>query len=112
MAEKIAFPTNDGKTISGHFGRCKHFKVVEIKNDEVVSQKNLETPAHQPGLYPKALADAGVDCVIVSGMGRKAVDIFNKNNINVIMGHSGDIDSLIKDYIDGNLSSEGDPCEH
>lgn len=41
---RIAVPTNDGKSISEHFGRSASFLVFEVENDQV---KNRETRANE-----------------------------------------------------------------
>ena len=43
-------------------------------------------PAHEPGLYPRWVASFGVTDVIAGGMGQKAIDFFNQQNINVFVG--------------------------
>jgi predicted Fe-Mo cluster-binding NifX family protein len=44
MAYKIAIPTDDGVTISRHFGRARAFLVVTIENGEVIHQELRELP--------------------------------------------------------------------
>jgi len=39
---------------------------------------------------PNFLADRGVNAIISGGMGGGAVEIFNKKNVEVVVGASGD----------------------
>lgn len=47
---KIAFPTEDGQTISAHFGRAPFFVVATVGDGETVQFERRAKPAHgQPG---------------------------------------------------------------
>ncbi|MGD9898659.1 MAG: DUF134 domain-containing protein [Calditrichaceae bacterium] len=39
---KIAFSTNNGKTITGHMGRTKHFLIVTIEGDKITNRAMVE----------------------------------------------------------------------
>ena len=45
-------------------------------------------------------------------MGARAVQIFNDNNIEVILGVKGPVDSAAQDFIAGKLKSTGSVCTH
>jgi len=79
---KIAVPTLNGK-LSGHFGGCEFFTVIEIEDNKIVKESILSTPEHTTGAYPKFLASSGVTDIIVGGIGGKAIDIFKANGISV-----------------------------
>ncbi|MFW6294803.1 MAG: NifB/NifX family molybdenum-iron cluster-binding protein, partial [Halanaerobium sp.] len=81
--KKIAVPVQ-GENISAHFGHAPQFKIFSVEDQEIVEEDNLENPGHQPGLLPRLLNEAGADLVISSGMGQKAIAIFEKNNIEVV----------------------------
>jgi len=40
---KIAVPTDDGKTISQHFGRARSFAIFEVENGEIVSKELIDS---------------------------------------------------------------------
>ena len=44
---KIAFITDDGKTISQHFGRASHYLVVEVEDGVIQHQEMREKLGHQ-----------------------------------------------------------------
>jgi predicted Fe-Mo cluster-binding NifX family protein len=44
---KIAIVTDDGKTISAHFGRARYYTVLTIEDGRVVGQEMREKHAHQ-----------------------------------------------------------------
>ncbi len=43
---KVAFVTDDGKTISEHFGRARYFQVLTIEDGQVINREMREKPFH------------------------------------------------------------------
>ena len=109
--KKIAIPS-DGDQFAQHFGRCPEYNIFEIENDEIKNQKVISNPGHQPGFLPKFLSEKGVDCIICRGMGRKAQDLFDENNIEVILGVSGNFEEKVNSYIKGELEEGENLCSH
>lgn len=109
---KIAIAT-EGTNVSGHFGKCENFTVVEIENFEVKSKTILNTEGNQHGLLPAFLASHDVNVVVAGGMGEGARQKLASNNIEIISGASGKIEDVIDAYINGTLESTGSVClEH
>jgi predicted Fe-Mo cluster-binding NifX family protein len=122
MKRLIAVPVEDGKACA-HFGRCEAFAIVEVAShyvegqatasQSVVGQSELTPPAHQPGAYPRFLAEAGVTVVIAGGMGGKARDLFRENNIAV---HTGvgldDPRHLVEQFLRNELKTGDNLCSH
>jgi len=108
--KKIAI-ASEGEKVSQHFGYCEGFKIAEIEDNAVVGEDYFKNPGHKPGLLPKLLAEKGVDLVISGGMGGNAISIFNENKIDVITGASGEISTVINDYISGELTSGNSACK-
>lgn len=46
MTTKIAFPTDDNKTISRHFGQAAQFLVLTVDDGRVVDRETRAKPAH------------------------------------------------------------------
>jgi predicted Fe-Mo cluster-binding NifX family protein len=113
-AMKIAIPLVDGK-LSSHFGHCEQFALVEIDpgSKEIKNQMLLMPPAHEPGVLPAWLAEQGAGLIIAGGMGRRAQDLFQQNNIEVIVGASADQpEVLVRDYMAGRLQCGQNICDH
>ena len=108
---KIAIPTDNGQ-VAGHFGRCPEFTLVEVDDDEIVEEKVIENPGHKPGFLPRFLNEKGANCIIASGMGVKAKNIFDDNNIEVVTGAQGPIADVVKSYIQDRLDTEENICDH
>jgi predicted Fe-Mo cluster-binding NifX family protein len=109
---KIAIPVIGGK-INQHFGHTQNFYVYEVENNAIIKENIIDPPAHQPGLYPRYLAEMGVTDVIASGMGQKAIVLFNQNKINVFVGVPiKEPRELVKDFIEGVLETRDNSCDH
>jgi len=109
---RIAVATNNGK-VSGHFGHCEGFTVYNIEDNVIESDEFLKSPKHQPGVLPKFLADNNVNIIMAGGMGAKAQQIFNAENIEVVVGVAGDLKSVMNEYLNGKIESTESICtEH
>jgi predicted Fe-Mo cluster-binding NifX family protein len=112
MTKRIAIPMENGK-LCAHFGHCEEFAIVEVENDKIISVKHLTPPEHVPGLYPRWVAGFGVTDVIAGGMGGRAIDLFNEQNINAFVGAPiASAESLVNDFIAGNLTLTANYCNH
>jgi len=110
--KKIAIPVNNG-ILSPHFGHCEVFEVYTIDNGEIIKKDSLSPPAHEPGAYPRLLAENGVQIIISSGMGHRAQSLFQQNNIEVYTGASYENpEELIKSFLDNELTTGQNPCDH
>jgi predicted Fe-Mo cluster-binding NifX family protein len=68
---------------------------------------------HQPGVYPRFLAEQGVNIIISGGMGHKARDMFDRNNIEVCIGvSSGSPKNLVEQYLKNELQTGDNLCDH
>lgn len=106
---KIAIAT-EGTNVSGHFGKCENFTMVEVENSEVKNKDIVNTMGNQHGLLPAFLASHNVNVVIAGGMGDGARQKLASNNIEIISGVTGSIEDVIKSYLDGTLKSTGGGC--
>lgn len=114
MNKKIRFavPTNNG-SLTAHFGHCEKFAIIDVEGSAIVSERFIEPPVHQPGVYPAFLAAEGVSVIIAGGMGQKAQDLFSENNIAVCMGvTSGTPGKLVEDYLANRLVTGENLCDH
>ncbi|MBM7622699.1 NifB/NifX family molybdenum-iron cluster-binding protein [Sporohalobacter salinus] len=109
--KKIAVPT-DGNNVAEHFGRCPEYTIVEIEGEKVNNKEVIDNPGHKPGFLPRYLNDQGVDIVLAGGMGRRAKDLFDENEIDAVTGVTGSVDEAIECYLAGDLDSEENICDH
>ena len=124
---KIAVATENGTSISEHFGRSAGFIIFDIsdgKANRLELRENIFT-AHSQGRCGhgheadghhshEAIADALKDCqaVICHGMGQRAfVDLESKGIKAVIISEGLDADLAAQKYAQGGLSAAGgSPC--
>lgn len=123
---KIAAITDDGKTISQHFGRADYYQVITIENGqpagtelrEKLSHSHLSGQHHEPlqvgqrhGFDPASqsrhsqMAQTISDCQVLlcRGMGQGAYDSLTSQGIKVIMTDIAAIDEAVQAYLAGTL---------
>ncbi len=128
---KIAAITDDGKTISQHFGRAPYYLVVTIENGQIVNREMRDKLGHthfvndphkedQPGqphgFGPAAqdrhtrMAEAIADCqaLLCGGMGRGAYESMRARNVQPIVTDLVSIDEAARAFIEGRLTDQTD----
>jgi len=124
---KIAVITDDGKTISLHFGRAQHYLVVTVENGQIVNREMRDKMGHahfqadehhehhetgkQHGFGPAAderhgrMAEPIADCeaLLCRGMGRGAYENIKSRNIRPIVTEIADIDEAVMVYANGQI---------
>jgi predicted Fe-Mo cluster-binding NifX family protein len=123
---KIAAISEDGVTISQHFGRAPLYVVVTVEKGKVVSKETRNKMGHQHfAATPHAetapgerhgydtdaqskhaqMAQSIDDCqvLIAGGMGWGAYDSLKSRGIETIITDVNDIDEAVKTYLQGNL---------
>ena len=129
---RIAVPTNDGTTVSEHFGRSRTFVVFEIQDGQIRNRElraNSAQHSHEQGSCGKGseahgshnhagllAALAGCDAVICAGMGWRAAEALKSAGIaSVIAAAPGSVEDAIARYLEGNLATNPDAycaCRH
>ncbi len=123
---KIAAVSDDGVTISQHFGRAAYYVVVTIENDKIVAREKREKMGHAQfsgethveendprghgyGAAAQSrhtrMASAIADCqvLLARGMGAGAYDSMRAANIRPIVTDIPTIDDAVKAYLAGTL---------
>jgi len=111
---RYAIPLSGG-VVSPHFGHCEQFALIDVDEEskKIIGKELVPSPGHQPGLLPEWLADQGVAIVIAGGMGSRAQNLFQQNNIGVIVGAmKGDPEEMVLNYLSGQLATEDNICDH
>jgi len=128
---KIAFVSDDGKTICRHFGRAQYYQVVEVENGEEIGRELREKMGHQNfssseikhtqnngphGFDPASqkkhseMLTAISDCeiIVAGGMGQGAYQSMQENGMKVFVVSMDEIDQALEAYIAGNLEDMAD----
>ncbi len=123
---KIALITEDGKTISQHFGRAPFYLVLTIEEGKIVGREMRDKLGHihfrdqSHGSEPNndghgtdsvshakhvSMADSIADCkaLLCGGMGMGAYDSMLRLNIQPVVTDLRDIEIAAQAYIDGKL---------
>ena len=109
---KFAIPVAEGK-LTAHFGHCKEFALVDVKDNQITSKVTLEPPPHEPGVLPRWLHQLGANVIIAGGMGQRAISLFAENNIEVIVGAPVLApEVLVQGYLENTLATGGNVCDH
>jgi predicted Fe-Mo cluster-binding NifX family protein len=122
---KIAIITDDGKSISQHFGRATHYMVLTIEDGKIINRELREKmghnqfsgesheehhgenhgmdEAHHDRHAQMAGSIADCEAVICGGMGMGAYQSMLRLNIKPVVTDLQDIDSIAQSYIDGKI---------
>ncbi|NMC68909.1 MAG: P-loop NTPase [Myxococcales bacterium] len=103
----------DGQ-VSGHFGRCPAYTVVEVQDGRIKGARVEANPHfhnHQPGAMPVFVRGLGADVVIAGGMGPRAIDMFGEYGIEVVTGAVGNVRRVVEAYLRGEQKGIV-PCAH
>ncbi len=123
---KIAAVSDDGITISQHFGRAPYYVVVTIESNQIVARERRDKLGHvhfsnEPhaegndprghGYDPAAqsrharMASAIADCqvLLARGMGAGAYDSMRAAGIRPIVTDIASIDEAVQAYIEGRI---------
>ena len=122
---KVAVITDDGKTISLHFGRAAYYMVVTIENGKIMNRElrdklghmHFANQAHEEedgkphGMGSAAhnkhlqMAEAIADCeaLLCGGMGRGAYESMMTRGIKPVVTEFSDIDQAVLAYAEGKI---------
>jgi predicted Fe-Mo cluster-binding NifX family protein len=128
---KIAAITEDGKTISQHFGRAPYYQVMSVEEGQIVNRELRDKLghahfAHEPhapgppgqphGTDPAAqsrharMAESIADCeaLLCGGMGMGAYQSMKELGIRPIVTDIQSIDEAVTAYVEGRIVDQVD----
>jgi predicted Fe-Mo cluster-binding NifX family protein len=105
---KIVIPVadEDAKYLSAHFGRAPYFAWFNIKDGEVMDSgvtPNDSSHFGGRGLPPERMMAMGADVVISSGMGQRAIQMFQNSTVAVLQARNLDVVQSLEDFNEGQL---------
>ena len=124
--KKIAAITDDGITISQHFGRAQYYLVSTVENGQIISRElrsklghahfanqphaedvpgqphGMDTASHNKHMQ---MAEAIMDCeaLLCRGMGMGAYQSMQTAGIRPVVTDIVDIDDAVMTYVQGNI---------
>lgn len=123
---KIAVITDEGRTISSHFGRARYYLVATVEDGQVVNRELRNKPGHAQfqaeghehenagaahGFGPSAdsrhgrMVEAITDCeaLLCGGMGKGAYESLKGREIRPVITDILDIDEALTSFINGQI---------
>ena len=114
---KVCVPTTGpgglDDRVGEHFGRVPTYTIYNAETGGVEVVDNSSEHAGGTGLPADILAGLGIDVLLCSGLGRRAIGILSEHGIEVCVGQSGTAREAIDAWKDGRLSgaSDADACQ-
>lgn len=109
---RVAVPLAAG-VLTNHFGHCEQFAIVNVQDGKIADKELHTPPPHEPGVLPRWLGELKVNLIIAGGMGARALDLFNQQNIQVITGAPNlQPEELVHHYMAGTLTTGANVCDH
>lgn len=115
---KIAFPTDDGETISKHLGQARYFQVVTLEEGKIRSSEQREKASHthqdhqhehEAGMHPgQQMIETIRDCqvLIAGGMGRPMYERATASGLEVFLVDGDRISDAVEAYQKGTLTTD------
>ncbi len=119
----LAFVTDDGVTISAHFGRALHYEIVRVHDGKIVERNQVdkaghhtwgegshehggqENSHHQDHKHAAMTAPlAGVSVLVARGMGMGAQQHLTASGIEPVLTDLHTIDEAVEHYLAGTLA--------
>lgn len=99
--------------VGDHFGRVPTYTVLDTETDRVEVLDNQSKHKGGSGLPADFLAEEGIDVVVCSSLGRKAINLLDRHGIEVYTGVSGSVQEALEQWKGDELSvaAESDACE-
>lgn len=120
----VATATDDGVTVSSHFGRAPYYEVVKLSNGSVVTRERRDKAGHHTFVQEEAehghdhgesherrhqaMVSSIADCqaVIVRGMGQGAVNRLRNAHLISILTSLHTIEEVIVAMFAGSLDND------
>ena len=113
---KVAIPTLDEKGLEDqvfpHFGRAPTFTIVDTETLEIDIRGNVSEHFGGGSKAPTVVAEAGAEALLCSGIGPRAITMFESLGIRVFTGASGSVGATVKAFKEGRLheATDKDAC--
>ncbi len=98
-------------TVNGHFGSSPYFTMFETEKEEYTFIENKNSHHEHGTCHPMTqLAKHHIDCIICSGIGRRAIEALSTEGIKVYYSESKKVSDII-DSIKAGTLKEIDPAK-
>ena len=111
---KIAVPTR-GNVVDDHFGHCEYYTIFSISKDNMIEKSEIYEAPQGCGCksnIASILKEMGVKTMLAGNMGQGAVQKIAMAGINVYRGCSGNVNVLVKAFLNQQITDSGETCNH
>jgi predicted Fe-Mo cluster-binding NifX family protein len=96
------------ESVGEHFGRVPTYTIVDTETQEVNIIENTSEHMGGRGYPPEIIVKTGAEAMICSGLGRRAVMMFEELGIMVYVGAFGTVRDAILMWKEGRLETATD----
>lgn len=104
---KVCIPTSGRggleDMVCEHFGRAPTFTVVDTESSSVSVVQNTSEHMGGTGKPPEQIAGTGSKVLVCSGLGPKAIGMFESFGIDVFVGAQGTVKDAVELWLQGGL---------
>jgi len=109
---KVCIPTEGeggiDDVVGQHFGRVPTYTLVDLDTNEVEVIPNTSEHRGGVGVPPEFISKTGTHVMLCSGLGPKAVHMFEEVGIDVFVGAEGTVRDVIEAWQQGRLTEATD----
>ncbi|NOQ29441.1 MAG: dinitrogenase iron-molybdenum cofactor biosynthesis protein [Methanosarcinales archaeon] len=109
---KVCIPTErEGgidDAVGQHFGRVPTYTLVDVETNKVEVIPNTSEHRGGVGVPPEFISKTGTHVMLCSGLGPKAVHMFEEFGIDVFVGAEGTVRDAIEAWQQGRLTEATD----
>jgi predicted Fe-Mo cluster-binding NifX family protein len=91
---KLAIPTNNGKNIAEHFGRCEFYAILNEKGEDLGQIENTSEHMGGTGLPPELMKEHQINILLCRDIGPKALDLCQRLKIEVFTDQAETIEEI------------------
>jgi predicted Fe-Mo cluster-binding NifX family protein len=119
MSMRICIPTIDDRGQDSepceHFGSTPYFTIYDSETDAYETVNNADHE-HEHGMcHPMDnLKNKHIDCVVCTGLGRRALEKLNSSGIDVLKTDGSTVRGIVENFLAGKLNKidAENACQH
>lgn len=111
---KIAIPTREN-VVDDHFGHCDHYTVFTVDDDnDIIRSERLDSPqgCGCKSNIASLMQGMGITIMLAGNVGVGAFNKLTAHGISVVRGCHGNIEEVLKAYLDGLIKDSTESCSH
>jgi len=109
----IAVPTRADRTVDDHFGHCAQFTLFSVSEESAVREAGIVLSLPGRGCksnIASVLREKGVSVLLAGNMGPGAVNVLQRQGIEVHRGCSGEATKAVEAFVAGEWKDSGVGC--